>query len=263
MRGVDQRVLTGPAAAAELGLDGFRGIAWPEMWCGPTSHRPATGLIRTRHWQAPILLGDIWLAHPVLILRQLGCLHALTETREDGLSARDRVELGVEHALRIGLVTVADLTIKSSRSIGDQLLRQVLALRSGEPPTESYAETRALQILRSWDIRCWRQLWIYENGRPKHRVDFVIPFNQSAHRPQVLTPDMGLLVEIDGREFHDARFEEDHQRQSTYDLLGFWWTTFTPTQLERQSSRSRAALESMLRRSQRNTQSTKYPVSGR
>jgi hypothetical protein len=46
---------------------------------------------------------------------------------------------------------------------------------------------------------------------------------------------MGLLLEIDSREFHDGRFEEDHQRQTTYDLLGFWWTTFTPTQLEQQS----------------------------
>jgi hypothetical protein len=248
------RVLTGPAAAAQLGLDGFRGTAWPAMWCSPTSCRPAPRLIRTRHWDEPLLVGELLIANPVLILRHLGCALTEIETPVDGLSPRDRVELAVEHALRMGLVTLKQLHTRSSRSRGDQLLHEVLRLRGNEPPTESYAETRAIQTLRGWDIRCWRQVCIFEAGRAKHRVDLVIPFRQSAKRPELLTPDLGLLLEIDSREFHDGRFEEDHQRQSTYDVLGFWWTTFTPTQLEHHSSRSKVALESKLERCRRNTQ---------
>jgi hypothetical protein len=247
-------VLTGPAAAAQLGLDGFRDVAWPQLWCSPTSCRPAPHLIRTRHWQAPVLIGDILVAHPVLVVRHLGCVLSPSELPVDGLSARDRIELAVEHVLRLGLVTASDLKVRSSRSVGDQLLVEVLRLRGNEPPSESYAETRAIQILRGWGITCWRQVWIYERGRRKHRVDLVIPFDQRAKRPELLTPDMGLLLEIDGREFHDGRFEEDHQRQTTYDLLGFWWTTFTPTQLEQQSARARSALETKLQRTRRNTQ---------
>jgi hypothetical protein len=248
------QVVTGPAAAAQLGLDGFRDLAWPQMWCSPTSCRPAANLIRTRHWQEPLLVGEILVAHPVLVIRHLGSMLSSMQLPDDGLSPRDRVELAVEHALRLGLATPHDLKIRSSRSLGDQLLVEVLRLRGNEPPTESYAETRAIQILRGWGIRCWRQVWIYERGRRKHRVDLVIPFVQGARRPELLTPDMGLLLEIDSKEFHDGRFEEDHQRQTTYDVLGFWWTTFTPTQLEQQSGRARSALETKLERTRRNTQ---------
>ncbi len=74
--------------------------------------------------------------------------------------------------------------------------------------------------MRGWDIRCWRQVWIYENGRAKHRVDLVIPFQHSAKRPELLTPDLGLLLEIDSREFHDGRFEQDHQRQVDVGRIG-------------------------------------------
>jgi hypothetical protein len=251
------RVLTGPIAAAQHGLDGFRECAWPEMLCSPASQHPKSGVLRTRRWHDPMVVGDLTLAHPILILRHLA--NGLEECGEqpDGLSIRDRVEMAVEHALRLRLVTVADLQIRSSRSIGDRTLHEVMQLRGDDPPTESYAETRAVQILRSWEIKCFRQLWIYERGRPKHRVDLVIPFDQKAKRPEVLTVDVGLLLEVDSREFHDGRFEQDHARQTTYDLLGFAWTSFTPTQLERQRNRERLALQGTLDRARRSVRSKK------
>jgi hypothetical protein len=247
------RAKTGPAAAAALQLDGFRNIEWPEVWTSPSTCRAAPLLIRTRLWLEPTLVDGQLIAHPVLILRHLGeVLHRSKST--DRITALERIELAVEHALRTGLVTLADLQIRSSRLIGDQMLRDVLRIRGDEPATESYAETRTVQILRNWGLTCWRQLWIYESGRRKHRVDLVIPFNQKMLRPARLQPHLGLLLEVDSREFHEGRFEEDHARQSTYDLLGFRWVTFTPNQLEHQTGRSRRSLETVFNRCLRTTQ---------
>ncbi len=80
------RVLTGPAAAAQLGLDGFRDVAWPAMWCGPLTCRPSPGLIRTRRWDEPLVVGELLVANPVLILRHLGCVLTEIESPADGLS---------------------------------------------------------------------------------------------------------------------------------------------------------------------------------
>jgi very-short-patch-repair endonuclease len=76
-------------------------------------------------------------------------------------------------------------------------------------------------------------------------------------RPKELQPGTVLLVEIDSREFHENRFDRDHARQTTYDLLGFEWVTFTPNQLEHQRARSRNALEAVLGRTTRTTQFSK------
>ncbi len=248
------RALTGPAAAAVLQLDGFRGIDWPLLWTSPSTCRAAPFLIRTRLWLSPTLVEHQLIAHPVLILRHLGEGLTLSSNSGDSISALERIELAVEHALRVGLVTLEELRIRSSRLMGDQLLHIVLAFRGDEPPTESYAETRAVQTLRKWGLTCWRQMWLYEHGRRKHRVDLVIPFDQKMRRPSRLRPDLGLLFEVDSREFHEGRFEEDHARQTTYDLLGFEWVTFTPNQLEHQAGRARLALETRLNRGPRTTQ---------
>jgi hypothetical protein len=255
------RALTGPAAAAVMQLDGFRDVDWAPVWTSPSSCRAAPTLIRTRLWLEPSPVGEHLVAHPVLVLRHLGDglanRHRLTDKYDrltDQITDLERVELAVEHALRLGLVTLDELRIRSSRLLGDQMLLRVLKLRGEEPPTESYAETRAVQVLRGWGLKCWRQMPIYEGGRLKHRVDLVIPFRQKMYRPKRLLPGMGLLLEVDSREFHESRFEGDHARQSTYDMLGYDWITFTPNQLEHQQVRSRRALEAVLTRSQRTTQ---------
>ena len=239
-------VLTGAAAAAQLGLDGFADRAWPLLWCGPTTLRPAKQLIRTTSTLEPVHIGEFTVAHPGLILRHLGCQAELLSL--DKLTARDRIEIAVEHALRDGLATLEELQSAQSRSPGDRLLREILGLRGDEPPAESYAEVRAIQVLRSWGLTCWRQLHIYERGRVTHRVDLVVPFDQRAKRPEILTPEHGLLLEVDSREFHERRFERDRSRQTTYDVLGFAWTAFTPSQLEQQPARVKRAFDALYSR---------------
>lgn len=62
-----------------------------------------------------------------------------------GICARDRIELALEDALRLGWVDLTTLrrATRGGRTRGDQLLREVLELRSDEPPAESFAEVRA------------------------------------------------------------------------------------------------------------------------
>jgi hypothetical protein len=242
--------LTGPAAAAHFGLDGFRDAPWPDLWCGPSPGRNAADRIRIRTsaWRDPVLIGDLSVAHPLLVLRHLGEYEAHMDAAGDGLTALERVEFAVEHALREGHVGLSDLRVAAhhGRTRGDQLLREVLALRGDEPAAESYAEVKAIQLLRSWGIRCWRQVPVYERGRLKHRADLLIAFDECAERPLVVRPSVGMVLEVDSREFHEGRFEEDHRRQTTYDALGIAWISFTPTQFNKSPERVRTAIERRL-----------------
>ncbi len=259
-------VLTGPIAASLFQWDGFRDHPWPRYWTAPASVRPHLDVVRTRHWLEPVEVDGIAVAHPILVLRHLGNDTAAFPT-DPSISHLDRIELAVEHALRNGL-KLEDLRRSSlwkGRTQGDRMLAAVLIRRGEEPPTESYAETRQVQCLRNWGYHCWRQVAIHEAGRVKHRVDLVVPFDQRSprrRRPRRLVPSDGLLLEVDSREFHQTRFEGDHARETTYDLLGFAWMSFTPSQLEQHPDRVRAAFERRFRQAQlnarartRNTQS--------
>lgn len=241
--------LTGPHAAALYGLEGFRDLDWPLRWCSPVSGESEVDVIRTRQWAEPTVINGIAVAPISLVLRHLGDIDAV-----GNLSARDRLELAVEHALREAMATVDDLRVAGGAAPGDTLLREVLRLRRDEPPTESYAETRTVQLLRSFGYEPWRQLPVVEGGKTLHRVDLVIPFaTQPRSRPEIVRPSDGLLIEIDSREFHSAEFEKDHRRQSNYDRLGYHWVTFTPTQIERSVGQVRAAIAGAMRRSRATT----------
>lgn len=72
-----------------------------------------------------------------------------------------------------------------------------------------------------------------------------------------MLPADGLVLEVDSREFHHNRFEEDHARETTYDLLGYSWMSFTPNQLEHSPARARAAFERRFEQAKRNTQTAK------
>lgn len=154
---------------------------------------------------------------------------------------RDRVELAVEHALRNGLISLADLRIQGGGSSGDRAIREIARLRGDEPATESYAETRAVQRLRQFDWTPWRQAHVGRDNRIEYRVDFVLPFRPGAKRPNTLRPSDGLLIEVDGREIHEPLFERDHVRGNVYDQLGFHWTSLTPSQIEHTPLSVRAA----------------------
>ncbi len=231
---MSEPLLTGPAAAALLGLDGFRDHVWAPMWLQPHTASAVPGVIRVRTEKplVPVVVSGTRIAPVALILKHLAhrpeVLHA-----DRNVSARDRVEYALEHALRLGLVRLSDLQSLRSTMPGARIIRELLVLRGAEPPTESYAETTAVQILRQLGHKPWRQVPILGLAGERHRIDFVLAFQPKARRPILLGPDDGLGVEIDSREFHEGAFEADHARQSVYDALGLHWITLTPNQLKR------------------------------
>ena len=187
--------LTGPAAAARLGLDGFRDREWCPRWCAPASTRAAPGVIRTRAWAEPVVIDELRVAALSVVLRHLDGMGTVGRLFED-----ERVELAVEHALRDGGVTIEKLRVGGGAAPGDVLLRRVLARRPpGEPPTDSYAETRAVQRMRSIGLVPWRQVPVL--GPRRNRADFMLPYRPSKRRllpprPEVFLPPYGVLVEI-------------------------------------------------------------------
>ena len=243
--------LTGPKGAAAYGLDGFVGHDWAPSWCAPLSGRRGPRIIRTRRWEEPLIVAGVAVAPPHLVLRHLGACPRDLIGRSDRITPADRVELALEHCLRLGWVTLDALSSGGGCQAGDLLLQQVIARREDVVPTESYAETRAVQRFRTYGLRCWRQMHVWDKGRIQHRADLVIPRAETVRmpfKPEVLKPHHGLLVEIDSRAFHESRFEEDHERQSTYDALCFHWVSFTPMQIERHPAKVRRAIEGAMRR---------------
>jgi hypothetical protein len=238
-----QMAIAGAAAAGLLELDGFRGRSWPVVMAAKHGARSMPGVFRTRRWFTPVDVCGLVVAHPSIVLRTLGLQADVMCAVNDGIAPIDRVELALEHAIRDKMVAPDQLRSGGGDSPGDLLLGRLLDRRGNEPPTESFGETRAVQRFREWGIQCWRQVLVIENGRILHRVDFVIPFRRCARRPVLLTPDDGLLYELDGREFHEGRFEEDRRRQNTYDRLGFHWMSVTPTRMEREPDQVRASID--------------------
>ena len=243
-------VLTGPFAARLLDLDGFRDLDWVPQLCLPVGFRSEPGVLRTRRWLPPIRVGDVEVAHPAIVLRHLANDHDALHRAVgiDGIDPIDRVEFGAEHALRAGLADIEQLRIPGSSAPGDRAIHAVLNRRGLVPPTESFAETSAVQSFRrkGWDP--WRQVPIIgANGRIVHRGDFALAFHPMP-RPRILLPQHGLIIEIDGRTYHEDSFEADHARQTTYDELGFHWVTFSAHQVLHRPDQMLRAIESGLRR---------------
>lgn len=238
--------LTGPAAAALYQLDGFRDYEWPHSWCVPwgSNTSPGDRTVQARRWEVSELIGEIPACSLELVARHLHAFPTDLQSHADGIAPMDRVELAVEHILRLGHTFRA---APGGSMPGDTLLRAVLRRRGNNVPTESYAETRAVQRFREWDIQPWRQIPIIEKGRTKFRADFMIPFRRRL-RPDIVRPSDGLLIEIDSREFHEHQFDHDHERGSTYDALGYHWISVTPNQIEYQPAKVRKALEGASRR---------------
>ena len=242
--------LTGPYAAGLLGLDGFREMNWPIRWATSRSGPMEAGLVRTRRWWPTSEVNGVEVAGALVVVRHLGDdLEVLQSAQKhDRISPQDRVELALEHLLRLRLVTWKDLHFQGGCQPGDKMLRAILALRGNVPPTESYGETRSAQWIRLLGWHVWRQIPIIgATGRIVRRADFVLPFLRR-RRPLVMRPQMGLLMELDSREFHAGAFEEDHERQSTYDALGYHWVTITPNQVEFSPTKARRAVEGAYRR---------------
>ncbi len=229
--------LTGPAAAAVLGLDGFSNpdLLWPDLWCAPVGTEPADRLIRTRRWTAPLVIDNQVIAAPHLVLRHLNALHRShpdSYRQVDGIDIDERIALATEHAMRDGLVTRSQLTFTGGPQLGSHLLRQYLEWVDDEPCTGSYPETRFSWLLRSHGVTAFRQIPILHEGRIAFRADFALPIIKSTYRPRrpaIFSPQRFALVEIDGRRFHDtdSGFERDHRRDLLYRMLGFRFISLT------------------------------------
>ncbi len=227
-----RRALTGPAGAAAYGLDGFRDEPWAPTWCAPNGARPEAGVLQTRHWEEPTVVEGVPLAPVGLVLRHCGGL-----IERGGITPVDRLELATEHALREGHLTEAQLRRMvggGGAAPGDALLRQVLARRpEGEPATESFAETRTVQALRPVELEPWRQVPV---PGTRLRLDFVVPYRRR-HRPVLLLPTDGVVLEVDGRGYHERQYEEDYERRITLAALGFRAIHVTARQVERDPAR--------------------------
>ncbi len=234
--------LTGAAALAIHQLDGFRDREWAPRWCAPANGSRAEHVKRLTQWIEPIYVDGV-----AIVPVAQGLADAADEVvrvpRWPGdsrfLEPDELIELAVEHALRDQLTTTEELSVSAKKRKSAALLRRVLQRRPvGVAATESYAETRALQVFRSYGLpEPWRQVSIRSNRQLLYRADFLIPVLKKP-QPDWVTPADGVLIEIDGRAVHDGSFERDYHRNAVYKTLGYEMHAFSPNQIELQTSQT-------------------------
>ena len=232
--------LTGPPGAQRHRLDGFRDLSWPDLWCAPKGGASGERVIRTRSWVEPETIDGLLVAPLGLVVRHLGAVPADLDHQRDGISPLDRIELAVEHALRMGVQVSVP---QGARTSGEAMLARVLKRRGDHRPTGSYAETRMVQLLRVWGLTAWRQVEVRSGGEYMYTTDLLIPFQQHRRELLVVSPTDGVLLEVDSRGFHADNFDRDRHRDATYTRLGFPWLTVTARQIQRQQ---RLVLEALL-----------------
>jgi very-short-patch-repair endonuclease len=231
----------GEAGAALLGLDGFDPGA-PACILRP---RSASGrgdrVRRIDPLEDPSFLCGLPVCDPGELLLGLGA----DITPRPGCAAGrqvldpvDLVELAVEAALRRGLVdldTLERLVTAHTRRAGRAILVQVLAMRPpGARPTESYAETRCCQVLRTAGVADFeRQVDLVDADGRIGRVDFL--------RGKV-------VIEVVGEAWHLPRFHPDHERYARLAAAGYTLLPFTFTHIEHQQHHVIDATVAALRR---------------
>jgi very-short-patch-repair endonuclease len=224
------------SAAAVWGLDGFDGaLGSPVTLQVPRverlRRRGVVGRSATLPERAITEHEGIRVTTPTWTLGELGAV--------PGVDA-DMVELAVESALRMGLTTDAKLRrVLEARSgrrwPGTAVLAEALGRRRpGEPATDSYAETRFLQVvvrpLRVEDPH--RQVTILPPGRLRpYRCDFLFDRRRR------------LDVEVDG-EMHAPAAARDHDsdRDRHIRASGCEVVRFSASRIERRPMTVRAML---------------------
>ena len=227
-------ILAGGRAAQYLGWNGFSEDT-SGLWLVPHASGTSGPCVqRSKLWEpADQFLGGHPVASPHLVRAHLGVgLEPLPRWPGDytPLTPLERLELAVEHYLRLGLEVPIGLNTPTMA-----LVRRILKVRGyGELPTESYAETRAVQQLRSQGYpTVFRQVPLIVEGRIVNRIDLVVPFRPRAQRPVSFSADFGVALEVDGREFHELQFEKDRRRANNHTVAGTQLLTVTPTRIER------------------------------
>jgi hypothetical protein len=194
-------------------------------------------------------VGEQLVAHPALVIRSL--FLQLDQLGDDRITPIERIELAIECALRRKLVTLKQLRALCGRGWPSTAFAELLDQRRKEPPTESFAETRAVQLLRRRGYTVYRQLPVLIDGRKDYRIDLVIAFELTERRPRYFSADIGVGIEVDSQQWHDGKFERDRQRQCDYDALGLHWVSITARMIERQRPLVFAAIGGAFRRSGR------------
>lgn len=153
-------VLAKQAAAAALQLDGFDPPVPISVNVPTGSGRRGSGIHRRRPLDDPLVVGGLPVTSVAQTLAELG--DGLTGRRMNGPAGRpgplvwpiDLIELAVESALRRYLVDEATLQevvhLQPLQRPGIAALRDAVERRGrGTVPTESYLETRGVQVLRA------------------------------------------------------------------------------------------------------------------
>jgi very-short-patch-repair endonuclease len=115
---------------------------------------------------------------------------------------RREIELALATAEREGLVSGEELALlpdRYPRRPGIPALRSLIHEHTGPHCTESEAERKCLEVLRS-------------GGLPRPHANVTV----GPYRLDLFWPDLGVAIEIDGRAYHssDPRFEGDRQKDN-------------------------------------------------
>lgn len=214
-------VLARASAAALWHLDGFRPPPLPIELNAParTGGSRRVNLRRTHPLEPPDAIDGVPTTSIGQTLVELG-----STITPSPLPPADRVELALECALHRHLITleaVADLAHTARNRHGAATLRVALRRRpDGAPPTESYLETRMVQLLRDHGLPDpSRQVTLRDGRGVIGRVDFLLG---------------QVVIEVDGRETHDnpAAFQRDRARWSRLQAAGYRPLLFTHDRIE-------------------------------
>ena len=203
------------AAAALWGLDGFADGAAPVVLVGRSARSRLPGVCRTTCLPQAEIVRGMRVSSVMDTLIDLGAGLRSAPSGVHVLTPADRVELALESALRHGFVALDEVMRALAAAPTQRPGRSVLALvmrrrPEGAPPTESFLETRGIQVLRNAgapDGR--RQVDLFdERGRFVGRVDLVVG---------------RTIIEFDGREHHArvGAFERDRHRWRAWQRLGY------------------------------------------
>lgn len=236
--------LAGEAAAALLGLDGFDPGAPVTVYRPRTSSGRTAGVRRLDALDGVIDIDGLPVCSVDELLLGLGAEvtpRPGCDAAVEPLSEVELVELAVEAALRRELTTIARLTdivgLARPNRPGRPELRVVLGQRpAGAPPTESYLETRFIQVLRRARLPAFdRQAWVHDADGPIGRVDFLY---------------RRVVAELVGRRWHLDRFDPDHARYARLAAAGYRVLPFTFDDVERHPRRLVRTVAAALRTGQ-------------
>lgn len=207
-------VLHAQAAAATRPLDGFEPGVPITIAVPPGTSAREPGVHRLIRLCAPTTVLGLPVSGAAETLVDLG---GELEPRPGCAAARtvldqfELVELALECALHHHLTTLEDLhdalDAAGARRPGRAVLREVLRRRpTSAPPTESYLETRFVQLLRRADLPAFdRQISIHDDDGFIGRVDF--------RRERV-------VVEAVGGQAHVGKLHTDNERYARLAALG-------------------------------------------